>query len=268
MISATTQTNVVIDIGGLPIRLCSEDASFLEMLQERYSGFLTSNGRAHLQFNVELQPPDAMIGHGDVTVLREPERWSIGRGDFEAQWSPRMARGVLRQSVNPYSLNTALRIIHSLLLVDRGGFLLHASSAVRNGRAFLFAGVSGAGKTTMARLAPPDVTLLTDEISYVSPGPCGYQAHGTPFAGDLGRNGENVRAPLAAVYLLAKGPKNKVEPVGAAAAARALLENVLFFSRDSELVNSVFDVICNFVGRVPIHRLTFAPDARVWEMIQ
>lgn len=268
MSTAATQANVVIDIGGLPIRLCTEDASFLEMLQERYMGFLSPNGRAYLQFNVELEPANSMIGHGDVTVHREPERWSIARGDFEAHWSPRMARGVLRQSVNPYSLNTALRIIHSLLLVERGGFLLHASSAVRNGRAFLFSGVSGAGKTTIARLAPPDVTLLTDEISYVSPDLRGYQAHGTPFAGDLGRIGENVRAPLSAVYLLAKGPENKVEPVGPAAAARALLENVLFFSRDSELVNSVFEVVCNFVSRVPVHRLIFAPDARVWEMIQ
>jgi hypothetical protein len=44
---------------------------------------------------------------------------------------------------------------------------VHAASAVRNGRAFVFAGISGTGKTTISRLAPPDVTLLTDEISYV-----------------------------------------------------------------------------------------------------
>jgi ABC-type iron transport system FetAB ATPase subunit len=60
-----------------------------------------------------------------------------------------------------------LRILHTLLLAAEGGFLVHAASAVRNGRAFLFAGLSGAGKTTIAGLAPPDATLLTDEISYV-----------------------------------------------------------------------------------------------------
>ncbi|HTQ58587.1 MAG TPA: hypothetical protein VMI32_00055 [Candidatus Solibacter sp.] len=267
MIAEGIATDVVIEIGELPIRFCTDDPSFHEMLTGSYAGFVRSGSRAQIHFDVELAPADAMIGTGDVTVEREPERWLIGRGDFEAQWSPRLGRGVIRQSANPYSFNTALRILHTILLAEQGGFLVHASSAVRNGRAFLFAGVSGAGKTTMARLAPPDVALLTDEISYVSRRGNTYLANGTPFAGDLGRIGENICAPLAAVYLLAKGTENKIEPVNAAEAGRALLENILFFARDSELVRSVFEAACDFVSRVPVQRLTFAPDARVWEMI-
>ena len=73
---------------------------------------------------------------------------------------------------------------------------------------FLFAGVSGAGKTTISRLAPADVTLLTDEISYLRRNGEGYVAYGTPFAGELAKVGENIRAPLAALYLLAQGPEN------------------------------------------------------------
>lgn len=262
-----TECDVVIEIGGMPIRLTTDDPFFMEMLKERYAGFVSFGTSAQIQFDVELAPPDTMLGNGEVTVERESGRWSMGRGDFQAHWNPRAARGVIRQSANPYSLNSLLRIVHTLLLAEQGGFLVHASSAVRNGRAFLFAGVSGAGKTTMARLAPPDVTLLTDEISYVRRQEDGYHAYGTPFAGDLGRLGENMSAPLAELYLLAKGTENKIEPVGAAEAARALLENVLFFARDCEMVRSVFESACEFVGRVPVRRLTFAPDARVWEMI-
>ena len=65
------------------------------------------------------------------------------------------AAGIFVQSANPYSIDAALRIIHSLILARQGGLLVHAASAVRNGKAFLFAGVSGAGKTTISRLAPP-----------------------------------------------------------------------------------------------------------------
>jgi hypothetical protein len=89
-----------------------------------------------------------------------------------------------------------LRITHSLLLAMEGGFQLHASSAIRNGHAFLFAGVSGAGKTTMARLAPSDALVLTDEISYIRRIAGGYRAYGTPFAGELARPGANASAPL------------------------------------------------------------------------
>jgi GTP-dependent phosphoenolpyruvate carboxykinase len=160
-----------------------------------------------------------------------------------------------------------LRILHTLLLAREGGFLVHAASAVRNGRAFLFAGFSGAGKTTVASLAPPDATLLTDEISYVRRVDGQYYAFGTPFTGELARLGENVRAPIAALYLLAKGSNNKIEAITPANAARGLLENILFFARDPKLVNLVFEAACAFTDRVPVSRLTFLPDARVWEMI-
>jgi hypothetical protein len=173
----------------------------------------------------------------------------------------------VRQSANPYSIDTVLRVLHSLVLSEEGGFLVHAASAIRNGRAFLFSGVSGAGKTTISRLAPPDVTLLTDEISYVRKCDGLYRAFGTPFAGELARIGENVAAPIAALFFLDKGPENSREPIGEAQAAAALLRNILFFAEDPALVQTVFQSACDFVRSVPVSRLVFRPDSEVWEMI-
>ena len=125
--------------------------------------------------------------------------WSVET--FSARWDSRTGLGLVRQSANPYSLDAVLRIVHSLILAERGGFLLHAASAICEGRAYLFSGVSGAGKTTMTRLAPPDITLLTDEMSYLRPErQSGYRAFGTPFAGELARSGENCSAPVAALF--------------------------------------------------------------------
>jgi hypothetical protein len=197
----------------------------------------------------------------------ERGRWIMQRGDFHAVLDPVSRRGHIRQAATPYAIDAAFRVLHSLLLATHGGLLLHAAGAVRNRRAFLFTGVSGAGKTTISRLAPPDVTLLTDEISYIRREVDAYFAFGTPFAGELGVPGENVRAPLAAIYLLAQGPANRIDPVSKADAARALLEGVLFFAHDSALVAQVFDSVCALVERVPVHRLTFVPDSRVWEAI-
>jgi hypothetical protein len=42
---------------------------------------------------------------------------------------------------------------------------------------------------------------------------------------------------------------------------------VLFFAEDQELVRSVFHSACEFVDQVPVYRLTFVPDSRVWEML-
>jgi hypothetical protein len=234
-------------------------------LENRYEGFVGKSECADYEFDVELTPPGSVGAAEDVRVFRQSGIWSLERGDFRAQWDPASSSGSIRQSANPYSIDSVLRIVHTLLLSRQGGFLVHA--AVRNGRAFLFAGPSGAGKTTLSRLAPPDAVLLTDEISYVRRVEGDYVAFGTPFAGELAKIGENVRAPIAAMYLLAKGPENRIEPVGKAQAGYSLLTNILFFAEDAELVSLVFQSACEFVTRVPVYRLTFVPDARMWEMI-
>jgi hypothetical protein len=317
---------ISIDIGGIPILVRTGSAEFAHMLEDRYGKFVTADApHAVMELEITLIPPGTVCDAEDVCVRRDAGRWVMERGDFRAEWDPQCRRGWVRQSANPYAIDGVLRILHSLILAREGGFLVHAASAVRNGRAFLFSGVSGAGKTTISRLAPPDVVLLTDEISYVrgfriqdsgfrgpksevrstdskfqiadseSQTQCpepgienpeskiqnrhvlnressidnrqSYEAFGTPFAGELARVGENLRAPLAALYLLAQGPENRVEPVSDAEAVRELLQNILFFARDEELVRMIFQTVCDFVRRVPVRRLVFTPDARVWELI-
>src|ERR1019366_2691109 len=267
VMAAVQRSSVVVEIGGLPIRLRCDDPAFIRLLIERYAGYVSSSNDAGFEFDIELAPPGTESRDEDVRVTWDSGRWLMERGDFRAEWNPSTARGRIRQTSNPYSLDSVLRIVHTLLLARKGGFLVHASSAIRNGRAFLFSGVSGAGKTTMARLAPPDAALLTDEISYVIPQDGRYFAVGTPFFGELARVGENLRAPIECVYLLAKGPENKIEPVEGADAVRGLLGNILFFARDPEFVKLVFDTAFDFVSHVPVRRLTFVPDSSVWELI-
>lgn len=258
-----------IRVGEVTVRLRSDSNEFLELVERRYEGFLTRDLAADYEFDVELIPDGEVASNdADLRVWCVGGLWHLVRGDFVASFDPERRRGSIRQPANPYSLDSVLRIVHSLELVRDGSFLLHAGGAIRNGRAFLFTGVSGAGKTTITRLAPSDATLLTDEISYVRREGEGYYAYGTPFAGELAQSGENVRAKLGAVYILVQGTDNVIEDVSTEQATRTLLRNVLFFAEDSDLVQMMFHAICEFVERVPVRRLTFLPDARVWELIQ
>ncbi len=259
--------SLVIEIGGMPVRVHTTDPVFLAMLQDRYAGFVTSSAHAELAFDVELTAARFSNPDAPVRVAQHKGRWTLERGDFRAEWEPASRAGWIRQTANPYSIDAVLRIVHTLVLARQGGFLLHSASAIRNGKAFLFAGVSEAGKTTISRLAPPDATLLTDEISYVRKEQAGYVAFGTPFTGELAKLGENVSAPIAALYLLAKGAENRIDPIPPGEAARSLLANLLFFAEDEDLVQAIFHSAFEFVNRVPVSRLTFVPDARVWELI-
>jgi hypothetical protein len=260
---------LVIEIGGIAIALRTRDTSFRQLLENRYGGFVKSSPAPQFDFDIDLfEPAETPRADEDVKVTLEGGHWLLQRGDFRARWDSEIGRGHIRQSRNPYAIDTVLRIVHTLILAKRGGFLVHAASAIRGGRGFLFAGVSGAGKTTISRLAPSDATLLTDEISYIRRERDGYLACGTPFAGELARVGENQSAPLSTLFLLQKGPENRIEPVATPEAIRLLLRNILFFAEDAELVRLVFQSACEFVERVPVRRLTFVPDQQVWEMVR
>ena len=152
-----------ITIGGLPIQIGCANSKFIGMLEQRYANFIKDSpagmaspqchegGRGKnktIQLDIELIPPSpAGDPDADLDVRFEQGRWEMRRGDFVARWDPATLRGAVRQAVYPYALDSVIRIIHSLVLARTGGgFLLHAASAVRNGRAFLFCGVSGRAK--------------------------------------------------------------------------------------------------------------------------
>ena len=271
---------ITIGIGGVDVVVRASDPEFLRVLEARYEGFASpmrealserseSKGNQDFEFEVDLIPAGVPVqADSDLTVRRDGASWVMDRGDFHATWNPVSRRGRVRQSPNPYSLDSVLRIVHTLTLAEGGSFLMHAGSVVRNGKAFLFAGVSGAGKTTITRLAPADATLLTDEISYVRKEADEYYAYGTPFAGELAKVGENMKAPLSTVYLLTQGSENRIDDVSSDEATREILRSVLFFAEDAGLVQRVFLAACDLVQRVPVKRLTFLRNARVWELLK
>jgi hypothetical protein len=254
-----------VEIGGIPIALRADDADFLGALRRRYSGFF-SDSPPQAEFDLDISST-VSVCDDDVQVRRVGPEWLVERGDFLARWDPNSGRGRIRQNRNPYAVDSVLRIVHSLILASRGGFLLHAASAIYDGRGYVFSGISGAGKTTMTRLAPPNIVLLTDEVSYIRRHGDGYSAFGTPFAGELARPGENCAAPVAGIFFLERGSKNRFDPVPASHAVRRLMRNILFFAQDRNLVQNIFATACDFVSRVPIYELAFYPDGRVWDEI-
>ena len=263
-----------VGIGGISVRLRAASAEFNTLMVDRFRGFIGSVDTPDYIFDIEILPftynPDTLDVVSDIEpcVLREGTHWRLLRGDFEAQWDPATRHGTARLRASPYALDSVLRILHTVLLAEQGGMLMHASSVVlADGRAFVCTGVSGAGKTTISRLVPPGAHLLTDEMSFIRREADGYYAYGTPFAGELATPGENIRAPLAGVFLLAQGPDNRLDDLNPAEAVRAVMANILYFAKDAALTAKVFDNAIALASSVPVRRLTFFPDARVWDMI-
>ena len=115
--------SLVIEIGGMPVRVHTTDPHFLAMLQERYAGFVFSSERAEIELDVQLAPPNFPEPDAPVRVTHRLGRWTLERGDFHAEWEPASRTGWIRQTANPYSIDAVLRIVHTLVLARQGGFL-------------------------------------------------------------------------------------------------------------------------------------------------
>ena len=209
--------------------------SFLDLLRRRYSGFLSSS-RPEFELQVDLTPARPP-SDDDVRVRRERNNtngeWILERGDFRVHWNPVTGRGRVRQNSNPYSLDSVLRILHSLILAERGGFLLHAASAICDGQAFLFSGVSGAGKTTMTRLAPSEITLCSPTKSLTCAQTLAVIRHSARLSRESWPDPVKTarrRSPL--FFSWSKVPRTASQELSSAEAVRRLMRNILFFAED------------------------------------
>jgi hypothetical protein len=259
-----------LEIAGLRAAIFARDPEVAKIVRERYRGFLSAaTPSATPGWRIDMDTaPTRSVGN-DVVVTREggPTRYHVTRGDLAGTIDLGERWGTVSLTrANEFSIDSFLRIAYSLALVDADGLVVHAASLIRRGRAFLFCGRSGSGKTTVARLSR-DATLLSDELSIVRVTDRRARCYGTPFWGELAKAGEDRVASLHAMYFLHHGTRHAVEVLRPRQALERLLPNVLFFARDADLPARVLGIAAALVDAVPSFDLTFCLDAGFWEVI-
>jgi hypothetical protein len=242
-----------ISIGNVQLDLFIRDEALLGPALRRYREF----GR------------DSTNGFPIILKQRETRTAKIGEFSHEHNTSKLIlgSQGAELYGVcNEYALDSLLRILLTMVLLPRGGFLLHGASIVRDGRAYVFFGRSGAGKSTVASLAP-EGSVLTDEISLLRYSNGCWQAHGTPFWGEFRSAGINQLFPVAGLYLLTQANEESVELFSMKQALRALLPCVLFFSREKNAHETLLRTLLSLIEEIPCHRLHFRRNAEFWRVI-
>lgn len=162
-----------------------------------------------------------------------------------------------------------LRVLVAYRLVAAGGALMHSSGVVDRGRAFLFLGPSGAGKTTVGRLAlEGGREVLSDDMNAVIRRQDGsgarYEVERLPFAGDLGQTGaRGDRWPLAGFFRLDKGPEEspaRLEPLSPARTLAGLLACCPFVNADPHRRDLLTAHLEEMLETVPAGQLTFSRE--------
>jgi hypothetical protein len=181
-------------------------------------------------------------------------------------------RLVLRPKGQPENF---LRVAFLHLALAHHGLLLHASGLIRNGRGYVFFGHSGAGKSTIATLAPPGSTLLSDDLVLLRlrndpfcVTPCQVWLHGVPFRGEaLPAPRPNVGAPLVGLYALRQAPSHSLNRLPAALATARLLACTPFVAGDPAAGRQALAVCMGVAKAIPICTLAFARDPGFWQLL-
>jgi hypothetical protein len=243
-----------LSIGCVPIRLQMADERLYSAASARYGAF-TGAAAAH---PIRIALNDCCAAQSQPAEFAyEFEGAVLRAGSSETRFD-----GVR----NEYALDSLLRVLLTWKLTGCDGFLLHAATVVRNGKAYVFTGRSGAGKSTVASLAA-EGSVLTDEISLLRSQNGEWRAYGTPFWGEFRAGGSNTSAPVRGVFRLAQAAENRVAALRPAEVLRALLPNVLFFSAEAEANRRLLKILGQAAETIPGYELAFRKDRAFWEVL-
>lgn len=159
-------------------------------------------------------------------------------------------------------LNNFLMLAYAFSALRRETLLLHAAAVLWQGKAYLFLGKSGTGKSTHARLWLRHVEgsrLLNDDNPAVRLAEGRVMAYGTPWSGKTPCYC-NVAAPLGALVRLEQGSVNEMGRRDALHAFAELLPSCFNLRWDCAACDILCGIVSDVVGAVPVYHLKCLPD--------
>lgn len=168
-------------------------------------------------------------------------------------------------SNDSYFLAHALMIAFMLATCGNGTLLIHSSAVLFEGKAYLFQGKSGTGKSTHARQWTRNINgaeLLNDDNPVIRFSADGVAtAYGSPWSGKTPCY-RNVSAPIGAFVRIVRAPENELRRLAPLNAYASLTTSVFYLPfLSDELRDMRHKTIERLVGTVPCCEMHCRPDA-------
>ena len=258
-------TQLQLIVAGIAVRVYSGSRVLLEQLARRYRGFTGEAAGAPFEVRVTPDSGSEHRFHAAPAVGFSGDRLTFDLPGYRGTIDPNGSAELEIASPAPvHGTDYFLRVVYSLLAYRSGGLLLHAAGVVRKGRAYLFFGRSGSGKTTVARNAG-DSLVLNDDLIVLLPADDGWSAFGTPFTNATQTAPSGGSAPAAALLRLVQSPTVRIEPL---TGGRALAELMACVPVLNASPAPPLERCRELLLAVPAFDLHLLPDPSFWEAIE
>ena len=203
----------------------------LYALRDGYYIEITSNGRLH-----------RMAATADFSVI-----------DADLQWDDPQAGS---------ALSSLIRTAYAQAILYHNAISIHASAVHNNGRAYLFMGKSGTGKSTHSALWMehiPDTELLNDDNPTIRFREGKAYAYGTPWSGKTACY-KNQAFPIGGMARLRQAPVNRFDKLEGIDAFIALYPGCSVITHDEHLRNRLYDTLTLLAEKVTVGTMDCRPD--------
>lgn len=189
----------------------------------------------------------------DIIVRREDYRWERYHPDIPTETVAYM--------------EAAYQFYNQLL--DHDGLYLHASAVVRDGKAYLFSGHPGTGKSTHTQLwldtFGGDCRIINDDKPALRCIDGIWYAYGTPWCGKDGIN-RNEKIPLAGICFLKQAPHNQIRRLQPNESIPMLLSQTIHKRQNARRLNALLGYLEKLLTRIPVYELENLPEPAAAQM--
>jgi hypothetical protein len=277
---------VTIELGDICLGIHCEDRDFMGKMLNDYRPFLVRRGpdfRIFLKLSDRLSDAEIKGMLNNIKTLDHHDGLFNKPGllEIEVDWTQAVVRvnaekGLLAPTVGYKLFNHLMCGIYAgvyayLKNTLPAAYLLHGCGIVDRERSYLFTGPSGAGKTTIARLAQGR-KILNDEAVLVGKNENGIRISGTPLEGGQAEKC-NESAELSAIFFLKHAKQASLQRLSKVDTYLRLLSQIfstspLFEVSGDTCLRKRSKLSAEMATVVPAFELSFRPDSSFWQVVE
>lgn len=148
-------------------------------------------------------------------------------------------------------------------LLKHNGIMLHSSAVELDGKAYLFSGDPGAGKSTHTRIWQTifgeKAKVFNDDKPALRCIDGKWIAYGTPWCGKDGIN-INMKAPLAGICFMKQAPENRIRRLDNKEAVQKIISQTMRGFKRLDNLDLMLGHVDKLVRQIPVFELENRPE--------